>query len=258
MGRRICFLPFLFVFISNYTFAQDELETNYIVLWDGLESRNNWNIVSAGEQDRLNLSSEYKTEGQTSLKVKSEIDRGSEEGIALKKEKAFLNIERARSVILDIYNTGAPFDLALVLNIDGFHKSYTKKIARGLNENIIFELKPRNFNPPFRQDAIAQNILLMIYPGRDRLDPFYLDNIRIHLYGGTEFLPTVSPGIGDLVAEGYTPPEAGPGHLLLLPGWSPINVGESTPPIPEPKTLFLVGAGLTSILFLQKRKKKGH
>lgn len=244
-------LPFLFV--SNYIFAQDELESNYIILWDGLESKNNWDINA---QDRLDLSSEYKTEGQTSLeiKVKSAIDRDLTEGIALKREKAFLNIESAKSVIVDVYNKAAPFNLVLVLNIEGFHKSFPKRIERGLNENVIFELKARNFNPPFRPDSIAQNLLFVIYPEKDILAPIYFDNIRIHLYGGTEFLPSVSPTISGLVAEGYTPPETPPvEHLYALPGWS----AAETPPPPviyELKTLFLFGIGLVGLVFCHKYK----
>lgn len=259
--QKIAFwlLSLLFLLSDGYIFAQNLLEIEYlgyVMLWDGLETKNNWSIASEDKQDRLDLSGEYKTEGETSLKVrvKSEIDRDLAEGIVVKREKAFLNIESAKSVILDIFNSGEPFNLVLVLHADGFHKSFSKRIEKGLNENIIFELKARNFSPPLRPDAIAQNLWFIIYPEEDTLDPVYFDNIRIHLYGGTELTPGIPSGAGEMVAEGYTPPEAPPvEHLYALPGWT---TGEEPPPfiIYEPKTLFLLGIGLVGLVFCRKYK----
>lgn len=247
----------LFLFNSNYIFAEDQRGLGYVFLWDGLESKSSWTI----DAGNMNLSTYHTTEGQSSLKVTvgQETARDLSKGIVLKKEKAILNIENTRGLILDIYNEGEPFELVLAFYTDGLHESFPKSIRSGLNENIVFDLSAENFNPPFVLENIAQSLSFIIYPEKDTLNPVYIDNIRIHQYGGIELTPGFSPAVTGMVAEGYTPPETPPGveYLYRLPGWT---TGEETPPpaIYEPKTLFLLGTGLVGLVLYQRKGKKPH
>ncbi|KPK39783.1 MAG: hypothetical protein AMJ78_07915, partial [Omnitrophica WOR_2 bacterium SM23_29] len=208
--------------------------------------------------DRLYLTTEYKTEGQSSLAIDIglETDRILSKGIVLKKEKAVLNIEGAKGVLLDIYNDGEPFELVLAFYTDGLHESFPRKVESGINKNIFFELSIENFNPPFGPEKIAQSLSFIIYPQKDTLNSVYFDNIRIYQYGGIELAPGFSPSVKGMVAEGYSPPEIAPSaeHTYLLPGWS--TGVESPPVIYEPKTLFLLSTGLVGIVYCHKRKRK--
>lgn len=246
----------LFLFISNYIFAEEQRGLGYIFLWDDLESKSNWTI----DAGNMNLSTYHTTEGQSSLKVTvgQETARDLSKGIVLKKEKAILNIENAKGLILDIYNEGEPFKMVLAFYTNGLHESFPKRIESGLNKNVVFDLGAENFSPPFGLENIAQSLSFIIYPEKDTLNPVYIDNIRIHQYGGIEFTPGFSPTVTGMVAEGYTPPETPPvEHLYRLPGWT---TGEETPPpiIYEPKTLFLLGTGLVGLVFYQRKGKKPH
>lgn len=249
----------LFIFslslTCNYIFAEDQRGMTNVILWDGLESKVKWSIVSGSDKDRLYLSGRHKTEGQSSLEVNIGMDtsRDLSKGIILKREEVVLDINKAKGIILDIYNTDRPFTLVLALNTDGLHESFPKRIESGLNENIIFDLRPTNFNPPLGAEEIAQRLFLIIYPEEEILNPIYFDNIRVHQYGGTEFTPTFSPSYKGMVAEGYSPPETpGVEHLYSLPGWT---TGEepSPPVIYELKTLFLFGIGLVGIVIYHKK-----
>lgn len=249
-------LSFLFLFSGDYIFAQEEQERRYtyVVLWDGLEFKNNWAIATGNEKDQLYLSTKHRTQGLNSLKVSIDpkTKRDLSKGIILRREEADLNIDSAKSIILDVYNTGKPFRLVLVLYTDGLHESFPKIIESGLNKDIVFELSAINFNPPFGPENIAQRLLLIVYPETEMLDSIYFDNIRIQKYGGTELTPGLSPTASGLIAEGYTLPEPA---SRVLSRYSPI-LREQPPPtvIHESKTLVLLGTGLIGILFCHKKK----
>lgn len=182
------FLTSLLVSGNNYVFAQEQAE---VVLWDGLESKSQWSIAGWGDKGELSLTTEHKTEGEKAFEVKfsPEGKQTPSKGIVLEKEQTAIDIDSTEKVILDIYNDGLPFELALVLYTDEFCESSTETIKKGMNKDVSFNLRAKDFKSPtsnwrynysLRSGTIAWRVMFIIYPD-DVGDTgnVYFDNIRL-------------------------------------------------------------------------------
>ncbi|KPK39243.1 MAG: hypothetical protein AMJ78_08790 [Omnitrophica WOR_2 bacterium SM23_29] len=209
--RKLFLVTFLVLFlgVSNCVFAQEQTET---VLWDGMETEDYWSIATWGDRGELSLSAEQKTEGQNSLKVTfgPEGKQTPSKGIVLEKEQTAVDIDSTEKVILDIYNDGLPFDLALVLYTDEFCESSPKRIEIGLNKDVVFDLSAADFKSPtsnweynytLRPGTVAWRVMFIIYPDEGVSGSVYFDNIRV------EKLPRIKSPQNVIPVEDYTPPE---------------------------------------------------
>lgn len=232
----------LFV-LSQSAYAQD----GDVILWDGLESNNNWSMNTGG---KMAVTADHKTEGNSSLavNVNGEIPAS---GVIIRKTNANLNVSFANQVILDIYNSGDPCKIALAFETGNYHESVPKTLKSGLNKNVTFEISSRDFKAPFDYVTTANNVMFVVYPGDGSVDPVYLDNIRVKKYGGlTSVPPGISPAIQVAEAE-ETAVEAAPeytGAYSILNGSVP---NENT--VPEHKTAVIFGLGLAGLLFYRKK-----
>jgi hypothetical protein len=264
----IAYYPLLFFIFSQCAFAQEPLDNGDVLLWDGLESDSSWSINADG---RIALTPDHRTEGNSSLavNVKGEIPA---HGVILKKADANLDVSFANKIILDIYNSGSPCQIALAFDTGNFHESVPKRLNSGLNKNITFEVSPKDFKTSFDYSSIAKNVMFIIYPGDNSVGSVYFDNMRIKKYEGLKFKP---PGISPMVpsvVEGVTPPESTSepgGPYSILNGSSPQNssssLSSSSSPsssssslsssstVPEHKTFLLFGLGLAGFFFYRKK-----
>ncbi|MDO8525822.1 MAG: hypothetical protein Q7S07_04980, partial [Candidatus Omnitrophota bacterium] len=173
-------------------------------------------------------------------------------GVILKKSDTYLDVSFANKIILDIYNSGPPCQLALAFYTDGLHESVPKRLNSGLNKNVTFEVSPKDFKTSFNYSGIAKNVMLIIYPGDHSVGQVYFDNIRIKKYGGLKYeQPGISPML-EPVAEEATPPEVPlpySGPLSILNGSLPGNPSPPPPVVREHKTIFIFGIGLVGLIF---------
>lgn len=240
------YLLLLFIF-SQCAFAQEPLDNGDVLLWDGLENDRSWSINAGGN---IALTPDHRTEGNSSLAVNFNGEIPAH-GVILKKADTDLDVSFANKMILDIYNSGPPCQLALAFYTDGLHESVPKRLNSGLNKNITFEISPKDFKTSFNYDGVAKNVILIVYPTGNLEGTVYFDNIRIKKYSGLKYEP---PGISPmlLVAEEYTPPEEPAtyeGPLSILNGSLPENPSPPPPVVREHKTILFVGIGLVGIIF---------
>ena len=237
----ICAL-FLFVF-CHPVFAQD----GDMLLWDGLENSNNWSLNAPGN---LAVSSDHKTEGNSSLAVNVN-GQAPATGVVIRKANTSLDVSLANKVVLDIYNSGAPCQLALGFETDSYHESVPQTLNSGMNSNVTFEISSKDFKAPFDYSSTAKNVMFVVYPSGNSVDPIYLDNIRVKKYGG---LVSTPPGISpaaQILAEEPVTPEVTPEYTgsYGVAGFAP----REDLTVPEHKTAVIFGLGLVGLLFYRKK-----
>ncbi len=247
-GKEIAACLALFLSVCRSLPAQGSYNDDTL-LWDSLDSGRQWSINTTGN---LGISSEHKTEGQGSLSV---VVKGSvpARGLVLKKSNTDLDVTFARNIILDVYNSGSPCNLAVAFNTDGLRESIPKRIESGLNRNVTFEISTKDFKVPFGDANIASEVMFVVYPSDGTLQPLFFDNIRIKKYGGLQSSPiNITPA---LLEE--SPPETpselsadtSAGLYSILSGAS----SDDEPTVPEHKSLLIFGAGLAGFAFLRKK-----
>ncbi|MFA6356002.1 MAG: hypothetical protein WCY23_02720 [Candidatus Omnitrophota bacterium] len=241
--------------IIRPVFAQGVDDSVDTLLWDGLESKAHWSINTKGE---LGVGPEFKTEGQNCLSISSSNGIPAN-GLTIKKSNTDLDVTFAKNIILDIYNSGPPCDLAVAFKTDGIRESVPKRIESGLNKNVTFEISTKDFKVPFGDANIATDVMFVVYPKDSSVGQIYLDNIRIRKYGGLQSEPPgISPGyIAEPEVEPFTPAEApedaGTGGAYSILGGSS---GDNNL-VPEHKTIAIFGAGLLGLAaFRRKHFKK--
>ena len=238
----------LFVF-SRCAFAQASSGSGDVILWDGLENNSDWSVNAAG---KLTTTADHKTEGNGSMavNVNGQIPAN---GVIISKANANLNVSFANQVILDIYNSGSPCQVALAFDTGNLHESVPKTLGSGWNKNVTFEISSKDFKAPFDYSGTAKSVMFIVYPGKDTVDPVYLDNIRIKKYGGLKSVPPgISPVALVLPVEPTPPDVAAPaytGAYSILGGSVPGNNN----PVPEHKTILLFGMGLVGLFFYRKK-----
>lgn len=249
-GQKTGFLLFLFLFLatSGGAFAEAIDDQADLSLWDGMEQKSTWH---AGGKSNASLSTEYITEGRSSL----EISGGNNGGpVVVAKEDTYLDLSYAKKIVFDVYNSGAPCKMAVAVYAGQRYESIPKEIQSGLNRNVTFEFNAKDFTFILTAENVAQTVEFIVYPEGDNLSSLYLDNVRIKQYGSLQ-----SPGIpptsmGCVFVEGFTPPEITPTYtgsysVVAFPS-------HQTYVIPEPATLFLFGAGLLELLIRKKKSLK--
>lgn len=247
-GLITYFSLLLFVF-SRCAFAQ-EASNGDTLLWDGLENSNNWSVNSGGN---MNITPDYKTEGNSSLAV-NVTGQSPSSGVILKKDGANLDVSFANKVIIDIYNGGPPCRMSLAFDTGNVHESVTKVLNSGLNKNVTFEISPKDFKASFDYDSVAKNVMFIIYPDDGSVGPVYFDNIRIKKYGGLKYeAPGISPMVEAAVETNIpveTPVDTG-GPYSILAGQSPGGTDNAI--VAEHKTVFIFGLGLAGLFFYRKK-----
>lgn len=250
IGLAVCLL--LLVVSCRPVFAQDSYDSNDTLLWDGLESRQHWSINTSGE---VGVSSEFRTQGQGCLAINVSSDIPSAKGLTIRKSNTDLDVTFAKKVILDIYNSGPPCDIALAFNTDGIRESIPKRLETGLNTNVTFDITTKDFKVPFGNANIATDVMFIIYPRDSRVGQIFMDNIRIKKYGGLQSEPpSISPGyIAVPEVEPFTPVETSDstGAYSIAGG----SFGDNNT-VPEHKTVAIFGAGLIGIAALRKKHFK--
>ncbi|MFA5339021.1 MAG: DUF5060 domain-containing protein [Candidatus Omnitrophota bacterium] len=173
--------------VVNCVYAA-ETET---VVWDGLESKNLWSIAPWGDAAKLTVTPEDKTEGEKCFKVEfgPEGKQNPPKGVVLEREQSAIDLDSTKKLVVDIYNDGPPFELALVLYTDEFIESATETIKKGLNKDITFKVHEKNFKSPTsnwqynyapRAGTIAWRIMFVIYSEDvEAKANVYFDNIRV-------------------------------------------------------------------------------
>jgi hypothetical protein len=240
------------VCIIRPVFAQDAYGSDDTLLWDGLESKQHWSINIKGE---VGVGPEFKTEGQNCLSISSSNGIPAN-GLTIKKSNTDLDVTFAKNIILDIYNSGPPCDLAVAFKTDGIRESVPKRIESGLNRNVTFEISTKDFKVPFGDANIATDVMFIVYPKDSRVGQIYLDNIRIKKYGGLQSEPpSISPGyIAEPEVEPFTPAETytdtGGAYSILGGSSGGNNV------VPEHKTIAIFGAGLAGLAFFRRNHFK--
>lgn len=234
--------------IGGVLFAQEPDDLSGLTLWDGMESKGNWNVSN---KNKISSSAEYVTQGRTSLRINSDVSVPAS-GVKVTKQNTYLDLSFAQRIVFDVYNSGSPCQVAVALYAGQRYESIPRELASGMNNNVTFELNAKDFKFIMTSENIAQAVELIIYSQDDKIKPIYIDNIRVKKLGGLQSLPPgISPAAGALVAEGLTPVETTPVYT------GPYSVGAfpraETVPIGEPLTLFLVGTGIAGF-FLSKRK----
>lgn len=253
--KRKFFTAFLvlYLFLSGHIFAQEQGRSADLVLWDGLEQQNNWSV---NEECGLSLTTEYATEGRTSLKVNLN-GATSPQIVAVKKINSYIDLNSTNKVVFDIFNSGEPFQIVLALYTDQRYESIPKRINSGLNENISFELNSSDFKFILTPGEIVQAVEFVVYPGKDGVQPFYLDNIRVKQLSSLEslLLTGISPALRASFNDGFTPFGEADSYAPVY-GIAGFPHASSANVFPEPKTLFLFGAGLF-VFYLAKKVVKG-
>lgn len=251
VGGRKNGIFFAFLLLSlamcGYLFGQELDDEADLVVWDGMEEKSAWHIEGKGN---ISLAAEYATEGRSSLAIS-----GNSNGpVVIVKENTYLDLSFAKKIVFDVYNSGAPCQVAVALYAGARYESIPKELNSGLNKNVTFEFNAKDFKFILASENIAQIVELIVYPQDDKVEPFYIDNIRIGKLGGLASYPSgISPTMRAVIDEGFTPIEITPTYtgaysVAAFPHDSPINV------ICEPNTLFLLGAGVAGLFI---RKKKG-
>lgn len=237
--------------MGGYLFAQESDDQTDLVVWDGMESKGNWNTSN---KSKISVSAEYVTEGRSNLKINGG-DSVSPSGVRVTKENTYLDLSFAKKIVFDVYNSGGPCQIATVLYAGQRYESIPKELASGLNKNVTFELNAKDFKFIMTAENIAQIVEFIIYPQDDKVGPLYIDNIRVKKLGGLQSLPPgISPAVGAVIAEGFTPvetpqPYTGGYTVAAFPH-------ENTYVIDEPKTLLLLGTGLIGFCLFRKRDLK--
>jgi hypothetical protein len=251
IGSLICL--FLLVIFSRPVFAQGDYDNNDTLLWDGLESKQHWSINTEGE---VEVSSGFSTEGKKSLSINVSSDIPAN-GVVIKKSNTDLDVTFAKRIILDIYNSGPPCDMAIAFYTDGIRESIPKRIDSGLNKNVTFDITSKDFKMPFGAANIATDVMFVVYPKDSKVGPIYLDNIRIKKYGGLQSQPPgISPAfMAEPEVEPFTPAPAyeDTGAYSMIGGSLP---GDNNI-VPEHNTIAIFGAGLLGLAaFRRKHFKK--
>ncbi len=234
--------------IGGVLFAQVSDDQSDLTLWDGMESKGNWNV---SDKSKMSSSAEYVTQGRGSLRINGDVSVPAS-GIKVTKQNTYLDLSFAKKIVFDVYNSGSPCQVAVALYAGQRYESIPKELASGMNKNVTFELNAKDFKFIMTSENIAQTVELIFYSQDDKIKPIYIDNIRVKKLGGLQSLPPgISPAAGALIAEGFTPVETTPAYT------GSYSVGafphDNTTPIGEPLTLFLVGTGIVGF-FLNKKK----
>ncbi len=195
-----------------FGFAEGE-EATETVIWDSLDAKGQWAITKWGDEGKLSLSAEQKTEGENAFRIDfgPEGKQAPSKGIVLEKEQTALDIDSTKKIILDVYNDGPPFELATVIYTDEFCESSTETIEAGLNKDVTFDLRAKDFKSPtsgwrynysLRPGTIAWRVMFIIYPDdvNDK-GSVYFDNIRV------ERTPRITSVQKIIPLEEYMPPK---------------------------------------------------
>jgi len=247
-GKEIAACLVLFLSICRPLSAQSSYD-NDTLLWDSLDSERQWSINTAGS---LGIDAEYKTEGRGSLSV---VVKGSipAMGLILKKSNTDLDVTFARNIILDIYNSGPPCNLAVAFKTDGLRESLPRRIESGLNRNVTFEISAKDFKAPFGDANIASEVMFVVYPADGALQPLFFDNVRIRKYGGLESPPiNIIPALLEenvLETPSALSTESAAGLYSILSGMD--SYDEYT--VPEHMSFLIFGAGLAGFAFFRKK-----
>jgi hypothetical protein len=227
--------------------AQEADDQTDLVVWDGMEHKSTWHADGKG---KLALATEYVTEGRSSLQLSG---KGP---VTLTKENTYLDLSFAKKFVFDIYNSGAPCQIAVAIYAGQRYESIPKTLQNGLNKNVTFELNAKDFKFILTSENVAQAVEFVVYPQDDTVDPLYIDNVRVKKLGSLASLPPgISPAAGALIAEGFTPVETTP----VYTGAYSVGAFPHNPPpnvIPEPVTLFLLGTGAAGIILFKKKSLK--
>ena len=242
-------LIFLSLPIGGVLFAQEANDQTDLVLWDGMETKGNWNVSN---KSKISVSTEYVTEGRNSLRINGG-DSVPPSGVTVTKHNTYLDLSFAKKIVFDVYNSGTPAQITVVLYAGQRYESIPKELASGLNKNVTFELNAKDFKFILTSENVAQIVEFIIYPQDDKIDPLYIDNIRVKKLGGLQSLPPgISPAVGALIAEGFTPVETTP---VSTGSYSVAAFPRNPPPTPinEPRTLFLLGTGVVGLILFKKK-----
>lgn len=251
-GRRDIFTLSLFLsLVAASLSAEGQQEQMDLVLWDGFESYNQWKVSSPSGKSEVYTAGEHSTEGRRSLKVVlSPEDKGGDSGdVLLKRGNVNMTVDWIKKVVVDVYNNGAPFDMALGIHTDSWAESIPKRVNKGLNKNITFELNVKDFKFPIDNKDVIKDLVFIVYPNQEA-DLLYFDNVRIKQRAGLESVG-FTPSLGSLTAQGYSAPEAeaATGPYSITSGRVP---SEEAAPISEHKTIALITVGLVGLFLLQK------
>ena len=181
------------IFILSILAAADHLHAaeTETVLWDGLESNRLWSIAQWGDAAKLTVTPENKTEGEKCFKVEfgPEGKQHPPKGVVLEREQSAIDLNSTKKLMVDIYNDGPPFELALVLYTDEFIESSTETIKKGLNKDVAFNIHEKDFKSPTsnwqynyapRAGTIAWRIMFIMYAeDTEAKANVYFDNIRV-------------------------------------------------------------------------------
>jgi len=104
-------------------------------LFDGLEKGNHWAVESAADRAELALSEDHVSEGQKALS--STFKAFGKGNFELRREVG-LDLSKATTVLVDVYNDAGPMDLAV-----GFRAGY---------DNTLFTTSLKSVNPGWNKD----------------------------------------------------------------------------------------------------------
>jgi len=242
----------LFLEIGGDVFAQVSNDQTDLVLWDGMENKSTW---KAADNGKISINTEYVTEGRSSLRINGG-DSIPLSGARITKENTYLDLSFAKKIVFDVYNSGPPCQIAVAFYAGQRYESMPKELASGMNRNVTFELNAKDFKFILTSENIAQSVEFIIYPQDDRIKPLYIDNIRVKKLGSLQSLPPgISPAVGAIIAEGFTPVETSPPYTG---GYGVAAFPRNPPPAPidEPRTLFLLGAGVAGLILFKNKGVK--
>ncbi len=247
MGKSRAFTTFLFLSLvtAGHLFAEALDDQTDLVVWDGMEQKSTWHADGKG---KISLATEYVTEGRSSLSI------SGNGPVTVTKENTYLDLSFAKKIVFDVYNSGPPCQIAVALYAGQRYESIPKELASGLNKNVTFELNAKDFKFILTSENVAQAVEFIIYPQDDVVGPLYIDNVRVKKLGSLASLPPgISPAVGSIIAEDFTPPETLPDNIPYSVAAFP---REDTYVINEPKTLLLLGTGLVGLCLFRKRGLK--
>ncbi len=182
--------------IVNHLYAAETgaapvVEGTETILWDGLEAQHLWSIAQWGDAAKMTVVPDNKTEGGKCFKVEfgPEGKQNPPKGVVLEREQSAIDLDSTKKLMVDIYNDGPPFELALVLYTDEFIESATETIKKGLNKDVTFNIHEKGFKSPTsnwqynyapRTGTIAWRIMFILYAeDTEAKANVYFDNIRV-------------------------------------------------------------------------------
>ncbi|MBU1078580.1 MAG: DUF5060 domain-containing protein [Spirochaetes bacterium] len=189
-------------------------------LFDSFEEGNDWEMVTWGDEAKLNISKNEISEGRYSLKV-SFTPQGRKEknkGIFIRKSISGTP-EELKKIVVDIYNdTGTEnISLAIALDSEEYYESPQTVLKKGWNKNLLFDLLQNNFKSGSSgweySTSLKKNLGLgafffIFYLNNTKYGEIYVDNIRTGAPAVKKSVKKKTPFIKKKTAPGqYIAPE---------------------------------------------------